>query len=85
MEEKLREVTFTLEPFKEGTFLDYEMAGEDAEKITKRRDGYFHRWGDTIVYDPELSRNLQKTVGIVEEIETGSIYEVLPAVIIFNK
>lgn len=54
--------------------LDY----NDSEGLLDERRGYFHRFGDTIIYDPQQERNFPKTFAIIEEAKTGKIFEVAP-------
>lgn len=83
---KLRKVFFNLNELNL-TVGDLHSDGnyEDNEDITIERIGLFHRWGDVTYYDSKLERYIQKTVAIVEEIETGKIYEVAPKCITFEK
>lgn len=49
----------------------------------KERKGFFHEWGVHICHDSENGRLLESSIGIVEEENTGKVYEVLPKNIIF--
>ena len=75
MKEELRKVIFNLN---EQNLTIGDLGYEDTEGIMDERQGYFHRLGDLIVYDSEHGRNLQQTVAIIEEIDTGIVYEVVP-------
>lgn len=80
MQEKLREVRFNLnEQNLNLGDLDY----KDPDGITAERHGFFHRWGDVIYYDPQTESNIQKTIAIVEEIDTGKVLEIAPHCITF--
>lgn len=50
---------------------------------TKERLGYFQSWGYVIVKNE--SSELQESVGIVVEAETGKVYTIRPEFIIFPK
>lgn len=78
--ENLRKVKFTLEGQVDLGFLDYDN-DEEREKITKEREGLFHAWGKEIL--PDNDRSIEQEVGIVEEVETGRIYHVIPKRIVF--
>lgn len=52
-------------------------------KSTKERLGYFQSWGYVIVKNE--SSELQESVGIVVEAETGKVYTIRPEFIIFPK
>lgn len=81
MQEELRKVMFVLD---EQNLTIGDLGFEDAEGVAKKRHGYFHRFGDSIVYDAEQERNWPKTIAIVEEIGTGAVYEVAPRCIAFE-
>ena len=49
----------------------------------KERKGFFHEWGVHICHDSENGMLLESSIGIVEEENTGKVYEVLPENIIF--
>ena len=78
--ENLRKVKFTLEGQVDLGFLDYDN-DEEREKITKEREGLFHACGKEIL--PDNDRSIEQEVGIVEEVETGRIYHVIPKRIVF--
>lgn len=62
---------------------DYESGNENAVERMKERKGFFHEWGVHIYHDSENGRLLESSIGIVEEENTGKVYEVLPENIIF--
>lgn len=78
--ENLRKVKFTLEGQVDLGLSDYDN-DEEREKITKEREGLFHAWGKEIL--PDNDRSIEQEVGIVEEVETGRIYHVIPKRIVF--
>ena len=78
--ENLRKVKFTLEGQVDMGLSDYDN-DEEREEITKERDGFFHAWGKEII--PDNDRSIEQEVGIVEEVETGKIYHVIPKRIVF--
>ena len=82
MKEELRKVVFNLN---ELNLTIGDLGYKDPEGILVERHGYFHRLGDIIVYDPELGKNLPKTIAIIEEIDTGKVYEVAPHCFRFEK
>ena len=73
MKEKLRKVIFCLN---EQNLTIGDLGFEDPEGIKDERHGYFHQFGNIIVYDPKQELFFPKTVAIIEEIETGKVYEV---------
>lgn len=84
MNDNFRKVLFNLGEInrKDSTFGDLDT---DTEGILKEREGMFHCWGDAIHCDSKTGQKLQKTVAIVEEVDTGRIYLVDPRTIIFVK
>jgi hypothetical protein len=78
----LRKGSFTL-AIPNASIGDYESGNENAEKKMKERKGFFHEWGVHICHDSENGRLLESSIGIVEEENTGKVYEVLPKNIIF--
>lgn len=78
--ENLRKVKFTLEGQVDLGVFDYDN-DQEREEITKERDGLFHAWGNEILTDN--GRSIEQEVGIVEEVETGKIYHVIPKRIVF--
>ena len=78
--ENLRKVKFTLEGQVDLGLSDYDN-DEEREKITKEREGLFHAWGKEIL--PDNDSSIGQEVGIVEEVETGRIYHVIPKRIVF--
>lgn len=82
--ESLRKVLFTLERF-HGTIGDYESAGDSAEEIMKQREGYFHTWGNVPFWDAQESKWRDHIFAIVEESDTGKVYNVKPEFLTFCK
>ncbi len=80
MKEKLRTVFFNIN---EENLTLGDLNFENPERIMDEHHGYFHRFGDIIVYDAKQEKNLLKTVAIIEEIKTGIVYEVSPHCIRF--
>ena len=60
---------------------DYENDAEREEK-TKERDGQFHAWGNECFWDEE-GKLVEQVIGVVEEIETGKVYHIIPKRITF--
>ena len=62
------------------------MVHKDRDGIQKERardrTGTFHQWGGRTEYDGE--NTFQTTFAIIEEDETGQIYEVAPAFVQFE-
>lgn len=79
---KLRKVRFNLN---EQNLSLGDIDYEDSDSIMMMRNGYFHRFGDVICYDPKQGKNYQKTIAIVEEMETGDVFEVAPHCISFEQ
>lgn len=82
--EKLEKVTFFLEKDPEHGFL--EITDEEHKVITdkaKLRVGFFHEWGHEIVTIE--NENFKNTYAIIEELETGKVYQVDPQNIQFTK
>lgn len=80
---KLRKITFQL-----GTPDGYTPDQTDEErqieeKRTNMRLGAFHCWVPGMVYCPEVGESVPGILGLVEEIETGKIYEIAPELITF--
>ena len=76
----LRKVAFTLGSYE---FIPNPTPKEkdEMEEITKKRTGYFHRWVDDI----DTSKDIPyiKTEALVEDIEDGKLYTVVPDLITF--
>lgn len=43
----------------------------------------FHRWADDVIYEDDKA--FSRTIGIVEDSESGQVYNVLPKDITFEK
>lgn len=83
MEEERRRVIFTLE--REGaSMFDYENESECEEKA-KERSGFFHAWGNAPFWDSEEGHLRDRVVGIVEEENTGKVFQIVPKMITFKK
>lgn len=80
----LRKVQFNLGEAKceDYTYGDMES---DSSGILKERQGWFHCWGEAVHSDNETGQNLQETIAVVEEINSGKIYKVDPNTIVFLK
>ena len=80
----MQEVKFSLNPqmamFENG-FSETDIA--EVQKYTKERLGYFQSWGYRIVQNENTE--LQESVGIIVEAETGTVYLVNPCYITFLK
>ena len=77
--EGLRKVIFTLaQPGL--SIMDY---GDEAEEKLKEREGFFHKLGDSPIWNPEENKWIERTVGIVEEVATGKVHTVYPEMITF--
>ena len=80
----MQEVKFSLNPtlsmFENG-FSESDIA--KVQELTKERFGYFQSWGYRIV-STEISQ-LQESVGIVIDAETGKVYSIRPEFILFPK
>lgn len=81
---ELKKVWFTLERF-HGAMFDYEMNGQSADEVMKKRDGIFHCWGNELIWDAEASVWRERVIGVVEEETTGKVYQVIPECITFIK
>ncbi len=83
--ENLKIVRFTLEGQEEMSVGDYweNMPEEKTEEITKLRNGYFHTWGNESFWNLEEGKSVERVIGVVEEIETGIVYHVIPKRITF--
>lgn len=79
--ENLRKVAFTLEQQKMNLF-DYETE-EEREMALRKRNGFFHCFGNAPFYDSEGECLRDRMVGIVEEEGTGKVYHVVPEFITF--
>lgn len=81
MDNELRKVIFNLnsQNLSLGD-LDY----DDPQNITEERRGYFHRWGDGVIYDANIEKKFPNTFAIVEEDKTGQIFEVAPHCVKFE-
>lgn len=55
---------------------------EEKER-TRERIGAFHCWVNGVVYSPELGKDAPGTLGLVEDIESGIVYEISPELIRF--
>lgn len=80
---KLRKIIFKL-----GTADDFDPDMDEQQRIeeaqrTKDREGAFHCWVPAVVYSPELGKNIPGILGLVEEIESGKMYEIMPNLITF--
>ena len=80
MQEVKFSINSTLSMLDDG--FDNENIANVAE-LTKDRFGYFQSWGYRIVKRENLE--LQESVGIVVEAETGKVYSIKPEFIIFPK
>lgn len=80
----MQEVKFSIDPtlsiFEDG-FDDENIA--KVSELTKERFGYFQSWGFRIIKSENLE--LQESIGIVVEAETGKVYSIKPEFIIFPK
>lgn len=77
---KLRKVEFTLEGADlfidvDLTLMEYEN-DEERERITKKREGYFHCFGNRIQKNDD--EYIPVIVGYIEDCEDGQVYEVRP-------
>ena len=81
--QNLRTVKFTLESQEDMTVGDHAtgMSEKESEEITKTRDGYFLAWGNECFWN--TGKLIERVVGIVEEIETGKVFHVIPKRITF--
>lgn len=80
--EELREVVFCLKQQKMA-IMDYSSREEALEK-TKQREGYFHCFGNELLYDETAQCFREIKVGVVEEKGTGRVYHVVPKNICFK-
>jgi len=78
--DELRKVIYTLEGNVEMGFNPIETETE----VRKERKGLFHRWANELVLDNN-GQNVQQTYGIVEDIATGEIKNIVPIRIKFEK
>ena len=78
--ENLRKVKFTLEGQDDLGLKDYENDAEQ-ERTTKERDGQFHTWGNECFWND--GKLIEQVIGVVEEIETGKVYHIIPKRITF--
>lgn len=81
--EQLREIKFSLaEPG--FSIMDYDPSDMSVglEK-TKERDGFFHCFGNKLVWDAEKSCWRDQAIAIVEEKISGKVYEVFPETVTF--
>lgn len=79
--EELRRVLYTLESSNSYGYLDYD--NDDAQGIaTEEKEGLFHRWADEVITENE--KTFMNTYGLVENIKTGQIEEVVPKRIRFQ-
>ena len=82
MRDGLREIKFNLN---EQDLTLGDLGYDDHDGILNERHGYFHCWGNVEFYDSENGRLYLRKVAIVEESETGKIFEVAPKNIVFKK
>lgn len=82
MPEKLRMVLFNLN---EQNLALGDFEDGDPKGILADREGFFHRWGDVIWYDPSSKMHFQKTIAIVEELKSGNVFEVSPHCLKFKQ
>ena len=80
MKEKLREVYFNLN---EQNLSHGDLGYEDSDGIIEDRHGYFHCWGNVEVYDFEERKFNLRIMAIIEESNTGQIFEVSPKCVRF--
>jgi hypothetical protein len=81
MEKKdLREVIYTLQGNVDEGFNPHETERE--KEIGKERKGLFHRWADEMIYNN--GEWFPNTYGIVEDLETHKIKNVVPIRITFT-
>lgn len=80
--ENLRNVVFKLEQ-ENMTIGDY-ATQEELEEKTKKREGFFHMFGNELIYDDKAECYLVRTIGIVEEEKTGKVFHVVPKFITFK-
>ena len=78
---ELRNVIYTFEGNVELGFDPREVNCGSEEK--KKRKGLFHRWADELVLDSN-GQNVQQTYGIVEDLETGKVKNIVPIRIKFE-
>lgn len=71
----LRKVVFSLMTPQFEPDLSKEEQKQHDEK-TRERDGYFHQWVTEETQSPQSGRFYDKTMALVEDLETGSIYKV---------
>jgi len=73
-----RKVTFYLVKDSGYGLFDFEneKEQEELEEKTKQRQGVFHAWGyEVVTVENESFKN---TYAIIEELETGTVYQVVP-------
>jgi hypothetical protein len=89
MEKKdLRKVTYTLEH--EFSLSPSDICSDDFQKgmaelqeLKKERQGLFHTFANRVIMVED--NNFQETYGLVEDLETGEMREIVPIRIKFNK
>lgn len=74
----MRKIKFSLDRLKLA-YDDY--TDGEGKKLIEERDGYFHEWGKEITKVDNIS--LELSIGIVEEISSGKVFQVLPNKVIF--
>lgn len=81
----LRIVKFTLEGQDDMTAGDYmvNMSAKEADETTKIRNGYFHTWGNEFFWNANDEKFVERIIGVVEEIENGKVYHIIPKRITF--
>ena len=73
MQTELRKVEFSLG---HESFSPDEKEQKEIEELARKRFGYFHRWVEIEEQSAQSGRFREKTVALVEEVDTGKMYYV---------
>lgn len=82
MQKELRRVEFSLG---HESFSPDEKEQKENEELARKRLGYFHRWVEIEEKSAQSGRFREKTVALVEEVDTGKMYYVEVELIHFTQ
>ncbi len=69
----LRKVTYQLRNYENYPYSTPKQL-QEMEELSKERHGYFHRWVEDMDYSKEIP--FIKALALVEDVESGKMYEV---------
>ncbi len=82
--EKLRRVEYSYANLNDYEFAETIDQDDDVNENYRKRDGYFHDWTNKEIQSPESGDYSTVKVALIEDAETGEVYEINSENIIFK-